>query len=138
MKIIYNDELEKKYKQQVIKGLDNEARRKRNISSDTGSFSFVMLDEGDEFVGGMQGHTYYGCCHIDLLYIREDRRKQGHGAKFLQQAEDIARKRNCAFMTVNTMDFQAKPFYEKHGFNLEFTRHGYEKNSLLFTLRKEL
>jgi len=137
-KIIYNDELDKKYKQHIIKELDNEAMRKRNIRADTGSFSFVMLDEEGEFVGGMQGYNYYGCCHIDLLYIREDRRKHGHGSELLKQAEKLARKRNCTFMTVSTMDFQARPFYEKHGFRLEFTRRGYENNSLLFILRKEL
>jgi len=42
------------------------------------------------------------------------------------------------FATVNTMDWEALSFYQKLGYNIEFTREGFEKDSKMFMLRKKL
>ncbi|ABV75207.1 Acetyltransferase [Rickettsia akari str. Hartford] len=34
------------------------------------------------------------------------------------------------------MDFQSKPFYEKLGYKLEFTRYGYTKDSIIIVYGK--
>ena len=35
------------------------------------------------------------------------------------------------------MDFEAKPFYEKLGYKVEFERKGYDKNTSFYFLRKD-
>lgn len=65
-------------------------------------------------------------------------RGNGYASKLIQKAENLARMRGCLFMAVNTMDFEARPFYEKHGFKVEFVREGFEKGAEMFFLRKEL
>jgi ribosomal protein S18 acetylase RimI-like enzyme len=39
---------------------------------------------------------------------------------------------------VNTMDWEAKPFYESLGYTVEFERKGYDLNSIAYFLRKNL
>ncbi len=56
----------------------------------------------------------------------------------MAKAEELARKRKCFFIAVNTMDFEAKPFYEKHGFKVEFEMKGFQADSIMYFLRKEL
>jgi hypothetical protein len=36
------------------------------------------------------------------------------------------------------MDWEALPFYQKLGYEVEFTREGFQKNSKMYFLRKEL
>jgi ribosomal protein S18 acetylase RimI-like enzyme len=42
------------------------------------------------------------------------------------------------FVTLTTMDWEALPFYRKLGYEVEFVREGYEKNSKMYALRKNL
>jgi ribosomal protein S18 acetylase RimI-like enzyme len=56
----------------------------------------------------------------------------------MSKAENLARERNCRFMNLSTTDWQARPFYEKLGFKLEFVRSGYDKDSELYFLKKDL
>ena len=54
------------------------------------------------------------------------------------EAEKIGREHGALFVTLNTMDWEALPFYQKLGYSIEFTREGYEKKSKMFMLRKAL
>lgn len=54
------------------------------------------------------------------------------------EAEKIGRERLCTFAAVDTMDWEALPFYEKLGYSVEFVRKGFENESKMFMLRKNL
>jgi len=56
----------------------------------------------------------------------------------MHEAEKIGREQGALFVTLNTMDWEALPFYQKLGYSIEFTREGYEKESKMFMLRKNL
>ena len=73
-----------------------------------------------------------------MLWVEESIRNQGFGKKIMEEAEKIARERKCAFATLNTMDWEALPFYQKLGYSIEFVREGYEKESKMYMLRKKL
>jgi ribosomal protein S18 acetylase RimI-like enzyme len=47
------------------------------------------------------------------------------------------RTMNQTFSTVNTMDWEALDFYKKLGYEVEFERHGFLKDSIFYFLRKE-
>lgn len=100
------------------------------------SFAFFLRDESRQIKGGCSGYIFYGCLYIDLLWVEEDLRGQRYGTKLVQEAEDLAKQHNCRFVTVNTMDFEALDFYKELGFYVEFERHGYEKDSIFYFLRK--
>lgn len=56
----------------------------------------------------------------------------------MHEAEKVGRNNAASFVTLNTMDWEALPFYQKLGYEVEFTREGYEKESKMFMLRKNL
>lgn len=101
-------------------------------------FRIYLRDSDRSVVGGASGITYYGCLYVDMLWVRESIRNRGFGKKIMNEAEKIARERKCTFATLNTMDWEALPFYQKLGYQIEFVREGYEKSSKMYMLKKEL
>ncbi len=75
---------------------------------------------------------------MDSLWIDQTLRHQGWGTKLMHEAEKMGREHGASFVTLNTMDWEALPFYQKLGYTTEFIREGYEKNSKMFMLRKNL
>jgi ribosomal protein S18 acetylase RimI-like enzyme len=71
-------------------------------------------------VGGLTGATARGFLEIELLWVAEHRRGSGLGSRLLRAAEREARQRGCHSAHLDTTDFQARPFYERHG----YTRFG--------------
>ncbi|MFY1597989.1 GNAT family N-acetyltransferase [Micromonospora sp. WMMD737] len=77
----------------------------------------VRVDDADgELVAGLTGWTWGGCAGINMVWVREDRRAEGWGGRLLRAAEDEARRRGCAEMSVSSFSFQAPEFYRRHGY----------------------
>lgn len=85
-------------------------------ASDRGTFSVKVADEAGELVGGLAAWTWGGLCGIELLWVREDSRKDGWGSKILLAAEVKARRRGCDRVAVSSFTFQAPGFYQRHGY----------------------
>lgn len=136
--IVYQDELSPSHKKMIIDGLNHNAYAKKELGKNNGSFSFAIESSNGEFEAGISGFHYYGCFYIDLLFVAEKARGKGYGSKLMEKAENLAKERGCLFMAVNTMDFEAKPFYTKHGFEVEFIREGFEKGAVMYYMRKPL
>lgn len=100
-------------------------------------FAFFIRNESQQIQGGINGVILYGCLHIDQLYLDEAMRGQGYGTQLMQCAEKLAQAKNCPFITVTTMDWEALEFYKKSGYSVEFERHGYAKESIFYFLRKD-
>ena len=56
----------------------------------------------------------------------------------MEYALTYGRDNKCSFAFVETMSFQAIGFYQKIGFELEFTRSGYKRDTSFYYLRKSL
>ncbi|HJD66201.1 MAG TPA: GNAT family N-acetyltransferase [Rickettsia endosymbiont of Bembidion nr. Transversale] len=136
--IIYAEEMDKAYSAIIWDAFNKDAREKKGLTGDLKSFSFSCLDQDKNFIAGMQGISLWGGVYITSLFVDENHRNKKYGRMLMEKAEELARERGCNFVALSTMDFQAKPFYEKLGYKLEFTRHGYEKDSVSYQLRKDL
>ena len=80
---------------------------------------FVFLrDESGAIVGGLLGDTGWGWLSVHILWIDERYRGRGLGDRVLRAAEDEARARGCAHAQLDTLTFQARPFYEARGYRL--------------------
>lgn len=80
---------------------------------------FVFLRDADgQLVGGLLGDTYWGWISINILWIDERYRGRGYGERIITAAEDEARRRGCAHAMLDTLSFQARPFYEKLGYRV--------------------
>jgi GNAT superfamily N-acetyltransferase len=78
-----------------------------------------IADQDGSVIAGCVGYlSQWGCLYVDDLWVEEKYRKQGLGSVLLQTVEDAARKRGCYLSYLDTGDFQAKPFYLKHGYTL--------------------
>lgn len=136
--IVYADEMDKAYSAIIWDAFNKEAREKKGLIGDLKSFSFSCLDQDKNFIAGIQGISLWGSLYITSLFVDENHRNKKYGSILMEKAEELARERGCNFIALSTTDFQAKPFYEKLGYKLEFTRHGYEKDSIMYYLRKDL
>ncbi|MEU4542181.1 GNAT family N-acetyltransferase [Nonomuraea dietziae] len=85
-------------------------------AQDRGTLSVKVTDDDGDLVGGLTGWTWGGLCGIELLWVREDSRKDGWGAKILMAAEEEARRRGCDRVIVSSFTFQAPGFYQRHGY----------------------
>lgn len=120
----------------VIKGLQQLAKKAKNLPA-MDSFA-IKIKQNTQLIGAISGFILYGCLHIDLLFIDEQFRHLGLGTKLMNLAQEKAMTTNCTFIIVTTMDWEAKDFYLKHNYIIEYIRQGFEKNSAMYILRKNL
>jgi len=77
----------------------------------------VRVIGGDgRLVAGLSGWTWGTCCGVGMMWVREDARRSGWGARLLAAAETEARTRGCVQVVVSSFTFQAPGFYERHGY----------------------
>jgi GNAT superfamily N-acetyltransferase len=76
--------------------------------------------------------------YVAKLWIADEHRGGGHGSALMAAAEDHARARGCIGAYLDTFEFQARPFYEKLGYQLFGTLDGYPPGYRQFFLSKSL
>jgi ribosomal protein S18 acetylase RimI-like enzyme len=133
----HHSTIPKEYEEILYHGISEGAFHAKGLSS-IRPFSIFIKDQKENVFGGVSGTLFYGSLYVDSLWIDKTLRHQGWGTKLIREAENIGRKQGASFVTLNTMDWEALPFYQKLGYSIEFTREGYEKNSKMFMLRKNL
>ena len=98
----------------------------------------VVRDTDGNIVGGILGHTRWRWMYVAKLWVDESLRGQGVGRRLMEAAEDLARSRGCTDVSLDTFDFQARPFYEKLGYELFGVLEGFPPDSRQYYLRKSL
>jgi GNAT superfamily N-acetyltransferase len=78
----------------------------------------TVRDWEQNVVGGLVGATYLGWLQIQAVWVSEVLRGKGYGSRLMQRAEDEARERHCPRVFLETLSFQALPFYEKIGYKI--------------------
>ncbi|WP_329621904.1 GNAT family N-acetyltransferase [Streptomyces sp. NBC_01255] len=85
-------------------------------AADQGTLSVKAVDEAGELIGGLSAWTWGGLLGIEMLWVREESRRDGWGAKLLLAAEEEARRRGCDRASVSSFTFQAPEFYRRQGY----------------------
>lgn len=101
------------------------------------SIAFVAM-EGTTFAGAIVVERFWNALHVKYVYVTDHYRNQGLGSRLMQRAVAYGLEQNCPFAFVETMSFQALDFYQKMGFELNFTRSGYAHGSSFHYLSKKL
>ncbi len=94
----------------------NEYNMARTGMRDYRPLAVFLRDEAGEIAGGLTGFTWGGTLKVESLWVREDQRGHGYGARMLAMAEDEARRRGCQQAILDTHSFQAPDFYAKRGY----------------------
>lgn len=92
-------------------------------SSQFGTMTILPLllslrDGKGELRAGLSGKIFYQWLTIDLLWVADDLRGQGHGSALLKKAEKEARDRACTDAWVDTIGLRSLGFYEKNGYSV--------------------
>jgi GNAT superfamily N-acetyltransferase len=80
--------------------------------------SLLVRDEAGNVVGGLFGATYWDWLHVETLWIDEALRGKRYGSRLMAAAEAEAIKRGCKNSFLDTTGFQARPFYERMGYEI--------------------
>jgi ribosomal protein S18 acetylase RimI-like enzyme len=97
-----------------------------------------LCDTQGNVVGGLVGEYYWGWLHIETVAMAEAIRGRGHGTQLLTAAEDDARKRGYRHICLETFSFQARPFYERLGYEVFGTLDDYPPGHKKYFMRKTL
>jgi GNAT superfamily N-acetyltransferase len=91
-----------------------------------------------KIVGGVYGATMWSWLMIDGLWVDASLRGRGLGSRLLLRSEAMAVARGCRGSWLGTFDFQARGFYERHGYTVFATLPGFPPGHTHFHLRKDL
>jgi GNAT superfamily N-acetyltransferase len=78
----------------------------------------TVHDNMQNVAGGLIGGTYLGWLQVQAVWLSDALRGKGYGTRLMRQAEEEAQRRNCPRVFLETLSFQALPFYEKLGYTV--------------------
>jgi GNAT superfamily N-acetyltransferase len=73
--------------------------------------------DSNEVIGGLYGKVSYRRLLIDLVSVPESMRIQGIGERLMHMAEEVAKKKHCIGIWLETYSFQVPGFYQKLGYS---------------------
>lgn len=83
------------------------------------SINRVIKGSNGDMLAGLNSILYcWNCLYIDVLWVRDEFRKEGYGSALLNEVEKIVKEKGCKLIHLDTFDFQAKDFYLKHGYEV--------------------
>jgi len=92
--------------------------RERANRPEPQKFLVLLRDETRAVRGGISAALHYDVLYIDDLWIEEAFRNHDHGTELIRLAETEGRKRGATLVWLDTYSWQARPFYEKQGYEL--------------------
>ena len=112
-------------KTQELANLIRAYNRSKREPSKSEPLNIYLEDEQGNLKAGMVAETFGNWLEIEYLYVSDDLRGQGIGSKILKMAERESKERGCKYSFVDTFNFQAPKFYEKHGYKEVFALEKY-------------
>lgn len=134
---IQQEPLTEALKQEVYRGFSRHSIEMTGFDEKHEPIAFVANSNGT-LVGAVVVEIFWGAFHVKYLYVHENHRGQDLGKRLMKEALSYGQANQCPFAFVETMSFQAPGFYQKMGFQIEFTRPGYAHGTSFHYLRKEL
>jgi len=106
--------------------------------ADAVPFNVVLRDDDGSIVGGALCEVRWHWLFVDMLWVSAACRGLGAGTALLAAAEAEARRRGCTKAHLDTISFQARPFYEKLGWTLFGTLDDYPPGHTRYYLQKDI
>ena len=100
--------------------------------------TLFLRDRTGQVVGGLLGGWRWGWLYVDKLWVHESYRGGGAGSQLLRTAEAEALAAGCTDAVLDTFSFQARSFYEQHGYTVYATLEGFPPGHRQFFFHKRL
>ena len=95
-------------------------------------------DENGRLLGGLRSFVFLYWLNIEVLFVETDVRGFGLGSRLLAEAERQAIELGATNAKLDTFEWQAPAFYQKHGY-VEFARvEDYAPGFYLASMKKSL
>ncbi|GAB4339969.1 MAG: hypothetical protein Kow00117_20690 [Phototrophicales bacterium] len=101
----------------VRRGLDDYENTVFQRRAYIGLSALILGNRGD-IQGGISGRIGWDWLHVEMLWVTEGLRHNGHGARLLHTIEAAARARGIHNAYLTTTSFQAFPFYQQQGYDV--------------------
>lgn len=98
----------------------------------------ALRDKQGTIMAGAAAWTFGFWLYIENLWVDQSLRGQELGTKILSALEAQARKRGCRFALLDTLNFQARPFYERFGYKVQWTQESYPREGCKHFMTKDL
>jgi GNAT superfamily N-acetyltransferase len=98
----------------------------------------VLRDRAGHVQGGLAAYVWGGWLQIEYVWISEPYRRQGWGSSLIETAEATGWSAGARHAYVETFSFQARPFYERHGYRVVGELTDFPPNESYYLMRKDL
>ncbi|MGO9607559.1 MAG: GNAT family N-acetyltransferase [Candidatus Binataceae bacterium] len=100
--------------------------------------NFFLRDSDGEIMGGALGNLWGTWMYLDYLWVDRSIRGKGHASRLVTMAEENAAAYGCTGAFLDTFSFQARPLYEKLGYEVFGEEKDHPKGHSLYLLKKRL
>ena len=97
-----------------------------------------IKNDSGEVIAGAAARSFGDWLLLDTLWVSDELRGQNIGSQLLQKIEVTGKNRGCTKCLLDTLNFQAMPFYEKHGYITQWIQSGYPKEGCKYFMVKKL
>jgi ribosomal protein S18 acetylase RimI-like enzyme len=97
-----------------------------------------LKNEDGQVIAGAAARSFGDWLLLDTLWVSGELRGQKVGSELLNKIETAGKARGCIKCLLDTLNFQAMPFYKKHGYKIEWVQNGYPKEGCKYYMVKEL
>ena len=94
--------------------------------------------EAEKIIGGVTGTTVWDWLIVDHLWVDAEVRARGLGSALLERAEQWGISVGCLHARLNTFEFEAREFYEAHGYQVENQSDDFPAGHTQYHLTKRL
>jgi GNAT superfamily N-acetyltransferase len=122
----------------VLEGLGKNIQKQTGINQLGRSVRVFIRNRQGTVVGGIVADLFGGWAYVSLLWIDEPLRNRGLGTRLVTMLEQEALRLGCTHAHLDTYSFEARPFYEKLGYELFATLDDYPAGHCKYFLRKTL
>lgn len=102
------------------------------------SVHVFLRDQEGRVVGGTTANVFGGWVYISLLWVEESLRNRGYGTELIDRLEREAMGLGCRWAHVDTYSFEARPFYERLGYEVFGVLEDYPEGHCKYFLKKRL
>ena len=85
-------------------------------TSDPIPVNLTVRDEAGTIRGGIVARVWMESLYVSLVWIDDSLRGKGHGKTMMETVEARAREVGATDVWLNTLSWQARPFYETLGY----------------------
>ena len=118
--------------------LSRDAEKGAGFEKERVKLSILVRGSDNSLKGGLIAEISWKWLYIFNIWIQGDFRHKGIGTRLLAIAEEEAKKRGCGNACLETFSYQARPLYERLGYEVFGQLDDFPPGYTKYFMKKEL